>query len=373
MRILMVAAANSLQGGGEKHVADLITELAKRGYAVALVAPDGGDLKRIADDADVRYYPAPIASGYSSARVKAVRKAIEDFEPDIVHAHGHRAAMFARLADSQASRRVVYTLHGIHVGRGMLAPIKKAIERRLYSRTAYFVVTCRADQELGRELRILDASRCRVVYNGIKDAVYQGEEGSFRKEFGLTAEDVLMLHVGRLNPQKDQKTLIDAIASIKQPAGYDFKLVMICPGEAEARREMQSYVDSKTYAGKIEILPGRPSLARAYADSDIFTLSSVGEGTPYSVLEAMQGGCAVVSTAVGGVVEAVEEGSSGLLVPPKSPSRLGERLNELVHEKARCREFGMRGARIVGERYTLSAMVDQLVEVYESVTLITRV
>ncbi|MBK5210891.1 MAG: glycosyltransferase family 4 protein [Coriobacteriia bacterium] len=367
MRILHVAAANSLQGGGEKHVADLMTELAKRGDDVALVAPDGGDLERVAEDLGVKYYPASIASGYSSARVKAVRRAIEDFKPDIVHAHGHRAAMFARLADRQASLRVVYTLHGIHVGRGMLAPVKTAIERRLCSHTAYFIVTCRADEELGRKLRILDQSRCRVVYNGIKDAVYRDEKGSFRKEFGLSIDDVLVLHVGRLNPQKDQKTLIDAVASIKQPVGYDFKLVMICPGEDEARREMQSYVESKSYAGKIEILPGRPNLARAYADSDIFTLSSVGEGTPYSVLEAMQGGCAVVSTAVGGVVEAVEEDSSGLLVPPKNPSALGERLNELEQDKTKCREFGLRGAHIVEERYTLSAMVDQLVEVYERV------
>ena len=370
MRILHVAAANSLQGGGEKHVADLITELARRGYDIALVAPEGGDLKRITDEVGVRYYPAPIASGYSPARVKAVRKAIEDFGPDIVHAHGHRAAMFARLADRQASRRVVYTLHGIHVGRGMLAPVKTAIERKLLDRTAHFITTCASDVKKAEALGIIDPEKLAVVYNGTPDPVFT-RKGVFREELKIAESTPLVLTIARISPPKNLPFVVDAFdeacAQLDKTDKQLPMLAMVCPGRNDQRKRLQAHIDAHAYAGRIRLLEGRPDLSSAYTDADLFVLGSLWEARPYVLVEAMSYGLPVVSTDIDGVAEAVISGADGLLTPPGDRSAFASAVVEFVEDAGKRKDFGRHAATSTRGRNTIAGMVDRIEEVYHGI------
>lgn len=367
LRVLMVAAANATSGGGEKHVADLLRGLNDRDVELGLVAPPGGDLSTVAESLGVTTFPANIEAGFSAGRVAAVRRAIDGFAPDIVHAHGSRAAMFARLADSQARKRVVYTVHGIHVDRagGMLR--KNAllvVERYFRSRTARFITVCAADLERGARLGVLDRNRASVVYNGIALPQPAGSPRAFRMELGVSDETPLVLCVGRFEPQKDHATLIEALGYVRQ-SHTDAVLALVGSGSLEG--QIKAQVASLGLGDAIKFAAPRARIADAYTDADVVALSSRWEGLPYTVIEAMAYGKPVVATCVDGIPEAVEGDVTGLLVKPGDVTALASALGELLADPDRAARMGREGAKQVAERFSMDRMLDELASVYEEV------
>lgn len=367
VRVLFVAAANSTAGGGEKHVADLLRHMPEKGIDCALLAPAGGDLGELAADSAIRRFEVPIDAGFSAGRVKAVRRAIDEFEPDVVHAHGSRAAMFARLADRIARDRVVYTLHGIHVDQAGSAIRRNAfmrVERFLRPRTARFVTVARSDIVKGERLGILDRQRTVTVYNGIEVPVPLGRPGGFRGQLSIAADAPLILSVGRFHEQKDQRTLVAAFARLHDRVG-NARLVLVGSGVLESA--LREQVLSLGISNVVSFERPRASLADAYVDADVVALSSRWEGLPYVVLEAMAYGKPVVSTDVDGIPEAVVQGETGLLVDPGDPEALGAALVEVLNSADRGRAMGESGRRVVEERFSIHRMMTDLLRVYAAV------
>lgn len=364
LRVLLVAAATSTTGGGEKHVADLLRLLPPRGIEVGLVAPPGGDLALLAANAGIPFHHAEIAGGLSFAGRSQLASAIGTFQPDVVHAHGSRAAFYARLADPKAARRVVYTLHGIHVDKAG-TPLRRwalvRVERLLRRRTARFVTVCDANMRAGERLGILDARRTTTVYNGIDVPGAPQPRGTFRAELGLSDDTPLALSVGRLTWPKDQATLLRAWALVhdRVPGA-----VLALVGEGELDAELRTLATELGLAESVRFVAPREGLAPAYADADVFVLSSRWEGLPYVVLEAMSFGLPVVSTRVDGIPEAVVDGTSGLLVPPSAPEALASAIAGVLDDPDTRARMGAAGAAIVAERFGLDRMADELVTVY---------
>lgn len=365
MKVLLVAAATSTTGGGERHIADLLRRLPDAGAEVELVCPEGGDLSVLAFDLGVGVYHAEIAAGMSPAALAAVRDAIAESAPDIVHAHGSRAALFARLADPRAAKRVVYTVHGIHIDKaGSFA--RRAtllnVERMLRPRTARFITVCDSDIRKGARLRLLQEGRTSTVYNGIEMPESTPPPGAFRDELGLAADVPLALSVGRFHEQKDQATLLRAWARVVA-ARPDAVLALVGSGPLEGPlRELAFALD---LAGSLGFVTPRPDLAPAYVDCDVFVLSSLWEGLPYVVLEAMSYGTPVVASAVDGIPEAVVDGESGWLVPPSDAVALASALQRQLELDPADRERVAAAARArVQERFGLDVMVSRLVALY---------
>ncbi len=366
-RVLMVAAAHATSGGGEKHVADLLRELSGAGYALGLAAPSGGDLGALAGALGVPTFASPIDAGFSVGRVRGVREAIREFQPDIVHAHGSRAALFARLADPRASERVVYTVHGIHVDRSggaMRRTVLLNTERLLRTKTARFVTVCEADLRRGVALRILDHALSRVVYNGIALPQPPGASGAFRSELGIGPDAPLILCVGRLEAQKDHATLIAAFERVHAQRP-DAVLVLVGSGALED--QVRAQVGSLGLSDCVRIAPPRSRIADAYTDATVVALSSRWEGLPYTVVEAMAYGKPVVATCVDGIPEAVESGVTGLLVDPGDSEALAVALGDVLGDPAKAARMGAAGSARVVERFSVEQMVESLRSVYAEV------
>lgn len=366
-RVLMVAAANATSGGGEKHVADLLKQFSARDYTLGLVAPAGGALGELAHALGVTTFDASIDRGFSVARVRAVRAAIDAFDPMVVHAHGSRAALFARLADPRARDRVIYTVHGIHVDRAGYAArraVLLGVERLLRPRTARFVTVCEADLRRGVGLEILDRARSRVVYNGIELPQPAGEPGAFRAELGLSAHTPLMLCVGRLEPQKDHATLISAFERLH---ARNPDVALACVGSGSLEPQVMQQITGAGLAGSVHVVPPRERIANAYVDAQVAVLSSLWEGLPYTVVEAMAYGLPVVATRVDGIPEAVDSGVSGLLVEPSDPSALAQAMLDVVGDSAKAAEMGREGRQRVELLFSVGRMIDSLDEIYQEV------
>jgi len=363
-RVLLIAAGSATTGGGEKHVADLVRRLPEAGFDVALVCPDGGDLGDLARGLGAPVCNVPIDSGFSAARVRAVRAAIGAAAPDVVHAHGSRAAAFARLADAHAARRVVYTVHGIHIdmaGSTARRMVFTGIERLLRPRTARFVTVCEADAAKGARLGLLTAARTTTIHNGVELPPRAAPAGRFRAELGVGGDVPLVLSVGRFHEQKDQETLLRAwrIVAGSHP---DALLAIVGSGGLAGRLRELAAADGTSRS--IRLVGPRAALAEAYVDADVFALSSRWEGLPYVILEAMAYGLPVASTNVDGIPEAVVDGVSGVLVPPRDPVALGRALEGLLSDPALRRRLGEAGRERVAGQFSLDRMIARITEVY---------
>lgn len=366
LRILLMAAATSTTGGGEHHVADLLRRLPAQGFEVSLLCPPGGDLTRLAESLGIRVENAPVGQGFPVAGVRAVRSIVALLRPHVVHAHGSRAAFYARVGDSSAGRRCVYTLHGIEAGLQdppLVRARRLGVGRILRSRTARFVCVCEADCQKGATLGLLDSDRALAIHNGVRmpDPV---EAGAFRGELGIGEKAPLILSVGQLREQKDQHTLIEAWArvSARFPSAV---LALIGSGPLESK--LRDLVNDRSVARTLRFVAPRSDLRPAYTDADMFVLSSRWEGLPYVVLEAMSHGLPVISTAVDGIPEAVIDRRTGLLVPPADPRVLAEALMWAISEPDKAARLGAAGRARVEAQFGLDGMLDKVDALYHEV------
>ena len=284
-----------------------------------------------------------------------------------MHAHGARAAAYVRLADPQAARRVIYTLHGIHVDSAGSRARQTAfltVERCLRRRTAAFVTVCQADVAKGEGLGILTRERTRCVPNGIELPPPAASSGRFRREAGAAAGQPLVLSVGRFHEQKDQATLLRAW---QRAAATCPQAVLALVGSGPLEAELHTMASALGLSKSVRFLPPRPSLAEAYADADVFALSSRWEGLPYVVLEAMAYELPVVATAVDGVPEAVVQGETALLVPPQEPEALAAALLTLLRDEAVGARLGCAGRARVAREFALDLMVERLAGLYRDI------
>lgn len=186
--------------------------------------------------------------------------------------------------------------------------------------------------------------------------------GELRKELRFPEKTMLLGTVGRLVPIKGLSYLLQAIRRVAEITDIDFCLLVI--GDGLLRKELESKVLALAIENKVRFLGWRFDLEKIYADLDVVVLSSLNEGTSVSVIEAMAAGKAVVATKVGGVPDVVEDGATGLLVPPKDPSALADALLQLLENVDLRRRLGAQARASVYPRYDVSRLIQDMKKFY---------
>ncbi|MCL2024367.1 MAG: glycosyltransferase family 4 protein [Coriobacteriia bacterium] len=369
LRIFMIATGADTSGGGEKHMLDLSAGLIERGHRVMVMAPGGGDVLDAAAQLGCDTHEVASFGMFSRVASRDLARLRKTWHPDIVHAHGPRAAYVVRRGDTASIPRLVYTIHGIHAGHGPLGAIKLAVERADVNKVAAYITTCKADLDQGARLGILNPHQTTVIYNGVPNPRFV-PPGRFRDQLGIPSTRPLVLHVGRITPPKDHATLLAAFdkAWSAAPAGeHKPFLTLVTAGSERARRTLQRTINALRSAGDIALLTSCADLAPLYTDADMFVLSSLWEARPYVLVEAMQYGCPVVSTDVGGVSEAVEDGVTGFLTPPADAHALADAMAKLLDDDELRMRMGRAAQQSMVDRFTLDEMVEQTLAVYHGV------
>ena len=278
---------------------------------------------------------------------------------DLVHTHNPMALTYGAPAGKLARAVVVHTKHGENPERHG----RRIVLRRALSVFAdAFVAVSPTTAESARASRDVRDSKLRTIPNGIdvtRFGVDGGARSAVRRELGIPDDAWVVGTVGRLAPEKNQVLLVQALAGL---LGERFRLVIVGDGpEAGA-------IESASSGARIERwvhLPGaRSDVPRILASFDVFALPSVSEGLPLVILEAMATGLPVVASAVGGIPDVVEEGETGMLVPPSNPGALRERLVALADDRVRAHEIGARARSVAIERYSLHTMAGAYMQLY---------
>jgi glycosyltransferase involved in cell wall biosynthesis len=353
MRILHLA--ESAQGGVGTYLAEILPDQARRygSDAVRALVPAQHVAHLSGVDRQLLVpwrRTARSASGVASLAL-AIRRAIERFRPDVVHAHSSVAGAVLRLLHGwkRPPFRIVYCPHGWAFDRRS-SPLKRRlierIERSLASAADRIVVISEHEREEGLRIGI-DAARLALVLNGIADI-------PSARPARWESERVKALFVGRLDEQKGFDTLLDAVAPLADRVSLRV-IGKAVAGPATAPRAFHAEVDYLGWRSLAEV-------ATEIAAADVVVVPSRWEGFGLVALEAMRGRCAVVASAVGGLREIVVEGETGHLVAPDNPERLMQVL--AGHDQAEWRAMGEAGRRRYEALFTAERMNDGLDRLY---------
>lgn len=269
--------------------------------------------------------------------------------PDVVHTHKAKAGALGRaVASLLGVPVVVHTFHG-HVLRGYFGPAKNRLFRALEQglarlSSALVALSPGLVTELADELKVAPRERFTVVPLGFDLAPFAacrpGVDGTLRRRLGIAPRAKLLAIIGRMVPVKDHPTFLAAAAELAK-ARADAHFVFVGGGELEV--DLRREAERLGLADRTHFLGWQRELVPIYADVDAVVLSSINEGTPVALIEAMACGVPVVATAVGGVPDLLRWGARGDLVPPRHPQELADAMARALEPAARERALSIRG------------------------------
>jgi len=368
-RLLFVITGLGL-GGAETQVVQLAIRLKSRGWEVGVVSltPPGILAKELeANGIPVislgmrRRFPDP-RSLFRLVRI------IRLWKSPILHAHMVHANLLARLARLLAPVPVlICTAHSTYEVSHRAGKLREITWReRAYRLTDFLCDFTSQVSQAGLErylaVRAAPRHKIRVVHNGIdiqRFCFSASERERVRTELGA-GEAFVWLAVGRLEPQKDYPVLIQSFAQL----GRNDSVLWIA-GEGRLREELENLVRALGLEGRVRLLGKRDDIPALMSAADAFVLSSLSEGFPLVIIEAMACELPVVATDSGGPREIVEDGQTGFLVPPKDPGALAQAMLRLMNlPEAKRRKMGKLGREKVVAKYSLDHIVDQWEALY---------
>jgi len=281
-----------------------------------------------------------------------------------VHAHQYTPffySLFARLF--QRKPAVLFTEHGRHFP-DYPRPKRKVANRLLLERRDRVVGVGQAVRRALIHNEGIPARRVGVIYNGI-NTPENGDSGqdrdALRRELGFARGDFVILLVARLDYLKDHATAVKMMRRViaERPGA---RLVLV--GDGPERGAVQQLVEMNQLGAYVRFLGLRKDVARLLKASDLFLLTSISEGIPLTIIEAMAAGLPVVATRVGGVAEVVAEGQTGLLAPSGDDTVLAAQVLHLADDPDLCRRMGRLGQERARTVFSESQMHARYLELY---------
>ena len=299
---------------------------------------------------------------------------IKEYRPDIVHTHTAKAGTLGRIAAMLAGVPVkVHTFHG-NVFHGYFNSVITRffilIERILAKFTDAIITIGKAQKyEIAEKYRIANPGKCRVIKLGFELGKFldsDRKKNVLRKRLNFNDSDILVGTVGRLAAIKNHKMFIDTVDYINKNGTnrLNEKIRYVVIGDGELRNELLEYIKLRKLGEKISLIGWVKDIDEVYASLDIAALTSLNEGTPVSLIEAMASSRPVVSTDVGGVKDAV--GEIGLLVKSGDYRAMGDKILELAASAEKREVLGKAGRDFIKERFSKGRLISELKELYNN-------
>jgi glycosyltransferase involved in cell wall biosynthesis len=283
---------------------------------------------------------------------------------DLVHAHQYTPFFYALLARLLYRRPpVLFMEHGRHQP-DYRRPKRVLANRLLLERRDRVVGVGQAVRQALIDHEGIPAPRVRVIYNGIDTAGLANghhDRAAVRRELGAGPGDFVILLVARLDYLKDHATAVRTVARVARQRP-DVRLVLV--GEGPERAKIEELVGRHQLAANVRFLGLRKDVGRLLKGADLFLLTSVSEGIPLTVIEAMAAGLPVVATRVGGLSEVVEDGETGRLAPSGDDAALADAVLRLAGDPELRRRMGRRGQERARGVFSEGQMHARYLELY---------
>ena len=302
-----------------------------------------------------------------------IYKFIRKEKPDVVHTHMSKAGMVARLAAKFAGvPLIVHTYHG-HVFHSYFNPARTKfflmIERSLANITDRIITISEIQKdELMKYLHLKDKNKFALIPLGFDLTRLLNQDDNYadtlREELGVSKEALMIGIVGRLTAIKHPKMFLEVAKEIKNRIP-EKKVKFLIVGDGELKDELVNLSGRFGIKNDVIFTGWRKDLLPIYRALDVVALTSLNEGTPVSLIEALASARPAVATDVGGVRDVVEDGRSGFVVPPNDIGAFSEAAVLLLTDKDKRKKFGLYGREAVRYKYSKERLIKAIENLYE--------
>ena len=354
--------------GAERLVVHLLEYIDRERFApvcICLANPVGSHLEARVQQLGIPLYFLGKGDKMSLKVLSRLDALFRQYRPAVVHTHLLALNYAYPLMIRYRTPARVYTIHSLaerDIGR-RTGPIVRALAFRY--RVGKVVPVAIAEEVRATIQRVYGYLDPPLIPNGIPTDEYAPDADRrrrWRERHGLEPEAIVLTHVGRFAPPKNHALLIEAFAQVRTHT----PLYLLLVGGGELEDAVRQQVVELGLQERVRFLGVRADVADILRASDVFVLSSRWEGNPMSVMEAMAAGLPVVSTAVGGVPELVQEGATGLLVPSEDTGALACALQALVDDPARRQAMGAAARQHAIAHFDIRHTVRGYEQLYES-------
>ena len=316
-----------------------VRNLAEHGFEVEIACSEVGARlnevrEKLSDVVKAVHEVRLVRSPFSPVNLKGLqdlKRVIDNGQYDLIWTNEPVMGVMTRLAARHArahGAKVIYMVHGFHFYKGaplvnwlLFYPIEKWAGHFCDS----VVTVNREDYARAQRMGLPDVRYIHGI--GINtERLSRGQDFSdIRSELGLRQDDFLVLSVGELNENKNQKTILRAIASLKDPAIH----YLLC-GKGDQLEKLQRLAQTLGISSRVHFLGYRNDVVDICRQADVFVMPSRREGLPVASLEAMYCGLPVIASNIRGLTDVVEDGKSGYLCSPDDDKAFAEAIQKLM-------------------------------------------
>jgi glycosyltransferase involved in cell wall biosynthesis len=353
MRILQISSARNF-GGGERHVVDLISELANRGHEVFVAAVTGSPLlPELPAGISQNFFELSSANALNFTKAVALRRFVRERDIEIVHAHTGRDYPLAALAiKGKSTSRLIITRH-------VLFPMNK-LHRLTRGRIARVIAVSQSVAANLRAQGIFRNDQITVVPNGIDLSRFTPRvEGhpSSRLRVGI---------FGELTHNKGQIEFVRAAEIVARGLEH---VEFIVAGRDNSSggdygRQLKDVIGASEFRSRIQLVESKIDVPRTLATLDLLVSASRSEAFGLAIVEAMAAGVPVVATATDGAREIITDNESGSLVPIGDFHEMAVAIERLLRNGEERRRLSSNARNQAIRRYSLERMVSETEAVY---------
>jgi len=367
--VLHVRVVTGAGGGPEKTILNSPRFLDSLGYAshCAYLRPPGDDgfssVTCRAEALQAPLIPIDDRGPLDTSVVRELTKLCKSNNVAVWHGHDYKSNFLGLLIRRRWPMTLVTTVHG-WVARGtwktwLYRQIDKACLKR------YERVLCVSDDLFEECRRIgVPAERCVLVPNAIDEEAYRRtmSTAEAKRKLGFPADRPLVGAIGRLSEEKGFDRLIQAVDVLVQQ-GVDVGLAIA--GEGNRRAALESLISQRGLSERVQLLGHRSDVSDLYQAMDVFALSSIREGLPNVVLEAMALETPVVATRVAGVPRLICDGENGLLVDSGDAGQLAAAIGDLLARPQQREAFARAARKAIEERFSFRVRMEKVAAIYD--------
>ena len=346
-------------------------QLAQRGHEVLVSYFGGRSADQVSNMGNLKFYSMPAIS-FSIPRLMAefpyfllFQNVIEEFKPDVIHVNNLpflTTYQSVRLAKDLKIPSIIQ-VHGVSAERGFFMNFFQSFYLRLISKRLFGdvskVVCLTKEDSVEIQNYGCSVDKICIIPNGVDVEKFQPD---------LACEQTgLILWIGRFVNEKGLDFLIEAVCLLVEMGINDFKLLLI--GDGPLKSKIQSQITNKRLEHVVQILQAisHDAVTDYLQQASIFVLPSLKEGMPYSLLEAMACGKAIVGSDISGISSIIVDNENGLLVPAKNAALLSDAISKLLHNKSLRLKIGKNARLSAVEKYDWRKVNLEIEKVYLSI------
>ena len=285
---------------------------------------------------------------------------------DLIHSHLPGTNLYSCLAGAVAKIPVITTYHNEVFLPGRVNrynTLKLFLVRRLATKIVMVADYLKSDFINNAKFSI---EKLITIYNGIELAQNKLDFDiqAKKREIGIEEDELIVGNVANLRPPKGHQYFVKAAEQIYNNRNR-VKFLIVGEGKGKLKAEIEEQIIKSNLRDKVILMGFRDDVKELLHIMDVFVLSSISEGLPMAIVEAMAASKPVVATKVGGLPELIVPDFNGFLVSPGDPSALANKIMVLLNDKRLREQFGTRGKEIVENKFSLEKMIENYQNLYE--------